>query len=54
MVEILREAFEDYRKPEPKRLLWRVWLNAAEPRPMESEFVNQLNTGVRGGVTARA
>ena len=54
MVEILREAFEDYREPERKRLLWRVWLNAVEPRPMAPEFANQLNTGVRGGVTARA
>ena len=49
-----REAFEDHREPERKRLLWRVWLNATEPRPMAAEFANQLNTGVRGGVSARA
>ena len=49
-----REAFEDYQEPERKRLLWRIWLNAIEPRPMAPAFANQLNTGVRGGVTARA
>ena len=49
-----RNAFEDHREPERMRLLWRVWLNAAEPRPMAPEFANQLNTGARGGVTARA
>ena len=36
-----------------KRLLYRVWLNAPEPRPMAPEFANQLNTGERGGVTKR-
>ena len=54
MVEILREAFDDHQEFERKRLLWRVWLNAAEPCLMASEFANQLNTGVRGGVSARA
>ncbi len=47
-----RTAFED--DPAAKRLLWRVWLNARDPRPMAPEFANQLNSGERGGVTLRA
>ncbi len=39
--------------PTKKRLLYRVWLNAPEPRPMDPNFANQLNTGQRGGVTKR-
>jgi hypothetical protein len=43
----------DHEDPSKKRLLYRVWLNAPQPRPMAPEFANQLNTGERGGVTKR-
>ena len=43
----------DHDDPSKKRLLYRVWLNAPQPRPMAPEFANQLNTGERGGVTKR-
>lgn len=49
-----RGAFDDFAEPERRRLLWRVWLNADNPRPMAPEFANQLNSGERGGVTHRA
>ena len=39
--------------PQHKRLLYRVWLNARQPRPLAAEFANQLNSGERGGVTTR-
>ena len=43
----------DHEDSSKKRLLYRVWLNAPQPRPMAPEFANQLNTGERGGVTKR-
>lgn len=48
-----RTAVVDFDEPARKRLLWRVWLNACQPRPMAPEFANQLNSGERGGVTNR-
>ena len=48
-----RTAVVDDEDINKKRLLYRVWLNAPEPRPMAPEFANQLNTGERGGVTKR-
>ena len=48
-----RTKVVDHEDPEKKRLLYRVWLNAPQPRPMAPEFANQLNTGERGGVTKR-
>ncbi len=48
-----RTKVNDHEDPSKKRLLFRVWLNAPQPRPMAPEFANQLNTGERGGVTKR-
>ena len=48
-----RSKVVDDEDPVKKRLLYRVWLNAPQPRPMAPEFANQLNTGERGGVTKR-
>ena len=48
-----RSKVVDDEDPTKKRLLYRVWLNAPQPRPMAPEFANQLNTGERGGVTKR-
>ena len=48
-----RTKVVDHESPEKKRLLYRVWLNAPNPRPMDPKFSNQLNTGERGGVTKR-
>ena len=48
-----RTEVVDDEDPKKKRLLYRVWLNAPQPRPMAPEFANQLNTGERGGVTKR-
>ena len=48
-----RTKITDHECPTKKRLLYRVWLNAPKPRPMDPNFANQLNTGQRGGVTKR-
>ena len=48
-----RTKIVDHECPTKKRLLYRVWLNAPKPRPMDPNFANQLNTGQRGGVTKR-
>ena len=37
-----RTEVVDHEDPSKKRLLYRVWLNAPQPRPMAPEFANQL------------
>ena len=51
-----RTAFVDHEDPARRRLLWRLWLNVPNGRPLAPEFADRLNTGPRGGVavTARA
>ena len=48
-----RGDFEDYKEPERKRNLLRLWTNLRNGRQLAPEFANRLNTGPRGGVMIR-
>jgi len=48
-----RTAFESHPDPEERRLLFRLWLNNFEPRPLAADFADRYNTGPRGGVFVR-
>ena len=48
-----RAEYRDWEEPERRRLLYRLWLNIPNGRPLAPEFADRLNTGPRGGVFAR-
>jgi hypothetical protein len=45
-----RTAFEDWPEPERRRLLLRLWLQGAPPRPMNREMFAFQNRGSRMGI----
>ena len=48
-----RQGYTDYPEADRKRLLLRLWLNVPNGRKLAPDFADRLNTGGRGGVTAR-
>ena len=49
-----RGAFEDHVDDARKRLMLRLWLTQPDIRPLTDSMADQLNTGPRGAVLARA
>jgi hypothetical protein len=44
-----RTGFQDWPQPEKKRLLYRLWLKAADLRPVDPEMADGYITGARSG-----
>lgn len=47
MILHTRTAYEDHEDPAAKRLLFRVWVNLPNGRPLDVDFADHFNTGPR-------